>query len=350
MRLILAFAGLLALSFAAHAQTPSALRDGTPLPAAVLNSLFASKLDVGLGLGTGIGQIPQFVNWNGSGFPGLHLTSRLIIDQPITTPTDFAVLQIPRTTTFVGGSASNINQIIKLTGNYGAGDATTEWGLTSTMTTASNTGGEITAGFFQGISLPGATGFNIPLIADYIDQTNLGTLAAHTNGGGALELDMEVNAADDALNGGSFGGTGVRKGLHMVGVRKNPLNLTQTEISNGIWFSTQPGGSTVGPDNLTNFQSVIGFAVNTQIRNALDTRGAITPAGSSNPVSAVTMTAGHVVDFNGGASLTSAPGDYLAWDAATSKLKFYVAGVAKWSVDTAGNIRAAGTVTPSVTP
>jgi hypothetical protein len=62
------------------------------------------------------------------------------------------------------------------------------------------------------------------------------------------------------------------------------------------------------------------------------------------------MTAGHVVDFNGGPALTSAPGNYLSYDAANSKLKYYVAGVAMWSVDASGNVRASGTLTGSVTP
>jgi hypothetical protein len=62
------------------------------------------------------------------------------------------------------------------------------------------------------------------------------------------------------------------------------------------------------------------------------------------------MSAGHIVDFNGGPALTSAPGAYLRYDSATSKLIYYVSGVAKWSVDASGNMRCAGTVTPSVAP
>lgn len=51
-----------------------------------------------------------------------------------------------------------------------------------------------------------------------------------------------------------------------------------------------------------------------------------------------------------GPSLKSNGGNYLKYDSASSKLFYYVAGVAKWSVDASGNMRCAGTVTGSVTP
>jgi hypothetical protein len=343
----------LALSLAvlpavAWGQTPSALVDGTPLPAATLNSLFAGKLDVGLGLGTAIGQIPQFINYNGSGFAGLHLGSRLILDQATPAPGDFAVLQINRTTTFTGGTGLFSN-ILRTIGSIGANDATNNWGIVSTMSTSGHAGGETTAGFFQGRSLAGSTDFDIPLIADYRDETNLGTAASGISGGGPLELDVEANGADDAINLLTLGGTGVRKALHIVAVRLNGANLLQTEVSNAIWGSTQTGPS--GPaDAHTNFGSFIGFGLNTQMRTALDTRNVIPVAGSSNPVAAVTMAAGQTIDFNGGAALNSAPQRYWWYDSAAARMKYNVGAGTVFSVDGSGNVRAAGTVTPSVTP
>lgn len=310
---------------------------------------FKSKADV-FDAGTSISSFPQFINWNNSGFPGWHQTSRLVFDQPVTTSTDFALWQVQRTTSFVGGSPSNINSVIRLGGNYGAGDATNEWGLSSILNTSGNSGGEIVAGFFQASRNVSSTDFITSLIADSIDKTSLGTNASGVSNLAGVEIDLECNSADDGGNSGTFGGIGVRKGIHMVAVRWNVAVTTQTEISDGIWFTTQTGGTLSGTDAFTNYQSVIGFGINTQIRNALDTRGAITPAGSSNPVSAVTMTAGHIIDFKGGVAKNSVPGNYLWYDTGTSKLKYNVGGTTVMSVDNSGNARFLGTSTPSVTP
>jgi hypothetical protein len=63
------------------------------------------------------------------------------------------------------------------------------------------------------------------------------------------------------------------------------------------------------------------------------------------------MSAGHIIDFNGSASLVSNPGGaYLQYRTATQRLYYVVAGVDQWSVDASGNVRARGTVTGSTTP
>jgi hypothetical protein len=62
------------------------------------------------------------------------------------------------------------------------------------------------------------------------------------------------------------------------------------------------------------------------------------------------MSAGHVIDFAGGAALNSPPGNYAWYDQATSRWKYSIAGVDKFSVDASGNARFAGTVTGSTTP
>src|SRR4029079_13438472 len=113
----------------------------------------------------------------------------------------------------------------------------------------------------------------------------------------------------------TYGGKGVRRGMHISAMRYNVGNTTQTEFSCALAFSTNNTSAGFPIDAYTNWQKIIGFSPNSQVRNVIDTRGAITPAGSSNPVSAVTMTAGHVVDFNGGPALDSAPGNYLQYTA-----------------------------------
>lgn len=366
MRLKLAPWLCLALSFGvAQAQTPGTFAPNSQLGSTQLNAAFGAKANAtnpvitgtltlggvsATGIGTGIGQIPQIINYNGSGFPGLHIAGqRLIIDQANPAPGDFAVLQLNRTTTFTGGTGLFSN-VLRVIGSSGAGDATNNWGITSTMSTSGNSGGETTAGFFQTRALAGSTDFNITGISDYRDETNLGTLASGTSGGGAHEFDLEANGPDDGINALSLGGVGVRKMQHLVAVRLNAANTAQTEVSHAIWGSTQQGAS--GPaDAHTNFGSFIGFSKDTQIRNGLDTRLAIPPAGSANPVAAVTMKAGHVIDFNGsGSSITAAPGNYWWYDTATSKMKYNVGATTVTSIDASGNVRALGTVTASVTP
>lgn len=366
MRLKLALWLCLALSFGvAQAQTPGTFAPNSQLGSTALNGRFGTKADATnpvitgtltlggtaiTGFGIGVGQAPQFIDWNGSGFPGWHQTSRLIFDQPVTTANDFALFQLSRTTTFSEPASASINHVIRVGTTIGANDGTQEWGITSNVVTSGNVGGGIVGGFFQASRTVGSTDFITGLIGSAIDNTNLGTAASGVSNLAGLEVDALGNSADDAVNFATFGGQGVRKAIHVAFGRQNPANTTQTEVSNGLWFTTSTGGTSGGNDVHTNYQSVIGFGLNTQIRQALDTRGAIPPTGVSDPVAAVRMSAGQIVDFNGGASLISAPGDYMAWDAATSKLKYYHLGVAKWSVDTSGNVRAAGTVTASVTP
>ena len=84
-----------------------------------------------------------------------------------------------------------------------------------------------------------------------------------------------------------------------------------------------------------------------------DARTATAPPGYTNPVAALRMDPGQIVDFNGASTATLAgwkgnAGAYLQYR--SGKLYYVVAGVDKWSVDASGNMRCAGTVTPSVTP
>lgn len=298
------------------------------------------------GFGTAIGQAPQWINFNSSGFPGLNLTSRIILARTTPASNDFADVQINRASAFSGGLATNLNAALRVIGAYGAADATHNYNAAFQATTAGTAGGLVMGSNSAAFRSIGASDGIWGSISVSTDLTGAISSAGRQVIG--QEIDVQVNKADDGTNGSAFGGAGIRYGINIAAVRFNLADTVQTEVTSGIWFSTV--NITAAVDTHTNFKSAIGFAVNTQTQSALDTRGAIPPAGSSNPVAAVTMTAGHLIDFNGGAALNSAPGDYLAWDSGTSKLKFYVAGVAKWSVDTSGNVRAAGTVTASVTP
>ncbi len=301
------------------------------------------------GFGTAIGQaLGPLVSSGGAGLPMLSTGNRLIFRRATVAATDFVDFQFDRNSTYTGG-VGQTNRIMGLNTTIGANDAAQGWNLVNITTNNSTVGAFGTAQFNQVLRPVGGTGWVTGGVFDTIDKTGLGTSAAGVPNQLGLEIDLEANGPDDATNAATFGGSGVRKGFHIFGSRFDQANVTQTEVSTVLWITTGVFGST-SPDAHFNFQQIIGFAPNTQVRTVVDTRGAITPTASSNPVSAVVMTAGHVIDFNGGAALTSAPGNYLAYDAGTSRLKYYVAGVAKWSVDASGNIRAAGTVTGSTTP
>jgi len=73
-------------------------------------------------------------------------------------------------------------------------------------------------------------------------------------------------------------------------------------------------------------KSVILCGVSTQAYSVYDARGVIPPYVSANPVIAVNMAAGMVVDFNGGPNLSSAPGNYLQYTTSGGNRLRYMVG------------------------
>lgn len=290
------------------------------------------------GFGTAIGQVPVFTNYQGAGYSGLVLSNRLVMARATPASSDFADVQINRSTSFT--STTGTGKALLVNVGVGSGDGSAEWAFLSTIQAGGANGGQAVGGYLQAVRPVGGTQKFWAAVIESRDNSNLVSSAA-SGAQVTTEFDLYSNRADDAVNSGTWGGIGNRKALHVVYQQSITDAGTPAEFSNLLWFAGLAPAYT---------NSAIGFAVNSQVRSALDTRGAITPTGSSNPVSAVTMSAGHVVDFNGGPALTSAPGNYLRYDSASSKLIYYVSGVAKWSVDASGNMRCAGTVTPSVAP
>lgn len=328
----------------------AALNAALGLKADALNPVITGSLTLGgtgpiTGFGTGIGQaLGPFVNYQGSGKPGLLLsTGGLVFAKSAPGITDSSDVLIQRTTSFTGGTLANINSTLRIDTHPGAGDGTSAWGITSVNTSSSNSNANALGGDFQAVRLSG----NASLFAAVLearDQTGLSSLASGSAFGEvSLELDLTSTGLDNAANAASLGGTGVRNFMHLVGATWQGV-AGPHEIAHGIWVATAQGTYV---DSVYAFDGGGGGA---QIRNALDTRNAITPTGSANPVSAVTMSAGHVIDFNGPTTITGAPRNTLTFDSGTGKLFYAVAGVNKWSVDASGNVRAAGTVTGSVTP
>jgi len=306
----------------------------------------------GTAFGTGVNQVLRFTD-SGSGQSLASITTagkRLVFRRPTNALTDFADIQLQRTTSFSGGTLSDINRNLYILNSYGANDTASNHGIVITATSASTGNGYNLPIWCQAIRTDGGKSWLSGGLFHSEDQNALGTLAAGVPNLNSIESSTSANQTDDAFNGNTWGQKGVRKNIHVVFSRANQADTTQAEVTSGIWFTTGTAENygVTGADTHSNYQSVIAVGINTQIRNMLDVRGAITPTGSSNPVSAVTMNAGHVIDFNGGAALDSPPGRYLQYR--SGKLYYVVGGVDRFSIDDSGNVRAAGTITGNVTP
>jgi hypothetical protein len=291
-------------------------------------------------VGFGIGQVPAFANRGGR--PSYELNGQWIINQAAPTGTQGADIFIRHDGSAVNtGTSANINSMMNMTMTVGANDATSNWGLVVHPSTNQTTGGQTVGAFIATDRLPGS---NAHIWGALINVTCQTGLASSVVGQATLgqENDFASSLADDAANPAKWGGVGNRHLVHYIVTRF--AGATQNEVTTGLWFGT------------TNsyIDSVIGFDVGSGggccVRQVVDTRGAIVPTGVTDPVASVRMSAGQIIDFNGGPALNSAPGNYLRYETATSKLFYYVGGVAKWSVDASGNMRCAGTVTGSVTP
>lgn len=304
------------------------------------------------GFGTAIGQaLGPLVSSGGAGLPMLSTGNRLIFRRASPGISDSEDFQFDRTSAFTGGAATDINRVIGVNTTMGANDGTQTAGIIAIGRNNSTVFGFLPTFWSQGIRTAASNGYISAGVFSYDDQTGLNSAAAAFPGGSGTEFDYASNAADDATNGNRFGGVGVRSIMRFVAGRSDATNATPTVISTGLWISTSPlAFGSVGADAFVSISQAIGFSINTQIRSALDTRGTIPPTGVTDPVAAVRMTAGQIIDFKGGAALDSAPGNYLWYDPGASRWKYTIAGVDKFSIDASGNVRAAGTVTGSTTP
>ena len=181
-----------------------------------------------------------------------------------------------------------------------------------------------------------------------LDDTGL---ASSANGHGFVgaEIAVRTHGLDDAGNAESYGGVGIRNAIHLTLNRSNilPGNTNPddlTSFAHAIWVS----GDSAATKTYVGSVYAVGMSMDTY--SVFDARGAGAPFGYTDPVAAVRMLAGQIIDFNGGPSLNSNAGNYLKYDSAAGKLYYYVGGVDKWSVDNAGNMHCAGTITGSVTP
>jgi|SRR5271166_25316 len=292
------------------------------------------------GFGTGVGQaLGPMVNYQASGIPGLLLNNQVIVGRASPAFNDGNDLRIRRASAFSGGTSSNINSALVVDVGAGANDGTQNWAFLSKISAGSTVGGIAVGGYFQVHRPVGAASPSWALISEASDLS----LQPSSVSGAIVSQEWDLGAAglDDGANANRFGGVGVRQMIHAVFAQEDTVNNPVTEFTAGIWMGTQ---TNCYVDSSYCFQN------NTEIRQALDTRGAIPPTGSTDPVAAVRMTAGHIIDFNGGAALNSAPGRYLQYaTSGTARLRYMNGATELLSISdagavTVGNLSASGTV------
>lgn len=274
-------------------------------------------------------------NFQGSGLPAFYDTNRLVFARQTTAVGDFCDFQFQRTTTFTGGTQANLNACTRFIGTYGAGDGSNNWNIVSQAQTHGTSNGLTVATFSTAQRLSGATDGVFGGIMNGTDLTGLPSSTAGAQVIG-LEVDCQVQDRDDRANTAMFGGTGMRVGIDIAAVRNNPSTTSPpTEITAGVWFTTanRTGVGSGSADAYTNYLSAISFGLNTQTYQALDTRGAIVPTGVTDPLAAVRMSAGHAIDFNGGATLKSAAGNYLQYTTTgTPRLRYMVGATERFTL------------------
>ena len=259
----------------------------------------------GSSVGTAIGQIPVFQDFQGSGFASLGFPTRCILYKSGTTSdNDFATLQIQRTTAYSGGGIGKIVTNLRIGTTVGSSVSASEWALLAQCSTSSTAAGaQAVGGDFQAIRTGNSTSGAWGAILNVIDQTN-GSSSAFPGGISATEIDVRASDADDGLNGAKFGSYGLRQNIQMQIVRNSAA--TDLEVSTGMWF-------TANEATHNTYLQAIGCMIGVQMYQLLDSRGAVTPASYTDPMAAVRLSAGHIVDFNGGTTLKSNAGNYLQY-------------------------------------
>jgi hypothetical protein len=250
------------------------------------------------------------------------------------------VLRIEHNQTAAGGTAGFVNNVLNIVCQDNTAAVTSMWGVNVSMDTYSNQAGwpQNVGGSFSQHKHGKAWAAGAHITAD--DDQNLPSSA----GGPLLGLEMgfRANNVDDGFSGGVTGGIGIRMGLHLS---LYEYGGTGAVLPGEISFGILADGSA---NSIT--KSILAVSTDMNTYQVVDARGALPPSGYTSPVAAVRMSAGQIVDFNGGAALNSAAGAYLQYRTATGRLYYVVAGVDQWSVDASGNVRARGTVTGSTTP
>jgi hypothetical protein len=249
--------------------------------------------------------------------------------------------------TTAGGTPGNVSSALVINGTSGAGSLDSLWALLINLNVNSNT----TAGWPQPVGATininkNATAQSWGMSLNVADTQNL----ASSLGGGfnGIEMGMQVNGADDAA--GSGGGS--RRFLDLIvsnynaggvgGRIGNGILIRNASITAGIDNAFHAGVSAGGGNNITN--GFVSEAANSFVVQGVNRFVGLTTALATFTGPAIRLAAGQKI------SLEASDTVQLYYDSPSQKVFFSVGGVNKWSSDISGNVRAAGTFTPSVTP
>ena len=251
-------------------------------------------------VGWAIGNVPGPIV-NQGGISALHPTAELLFQRAAFAATDGQDFHFRRATAFTGGTSANINKTVLVDTGIGANDTTSNWGLTSKISTASTSASAVgLSAYLQTWRAAGGRSQCWGAVVEMADFTGLKSslVVGPTS---SMEIDLGTTDSDDATNPSTLGGLGNRHLIHFVVTRNQGTLLN--EVSHGLWFGTN--GSYI--DSLIGADLGVG-AAGAMVRQIIDARGFIPPTGVTDPVAAVRMSAGQIIDFNGGPALNSAPG------------------------------------------
>jgi Pectate lyase superfamily protein len=222
---------------------------------------------------------------------------------------------------FTGGTDTDLVISMRQQTTVSAADARAHWGLYTTVD-SSATGGRAVGAYLAGNRNAGSNSWVWGAVIGAYDKSgNKSSLNMPTQ---AAEFDLAISDVDDCTNPGKIGGFGNRHISHFV---ISSFSGVRAEATHCFWIGT----SNAWVDSILGYD--IGGTDGMRARHTIDTRGANAPIGDTQPHRAVTMSAGHVIDFNGGPALNSAPGNYLQYTTTgTPRLRYMVGGTERLNI------------------
>jgi len=164
-----------------------------------------------------------------------------------------------------------------------------------------------------------------------------------------IEIAHQANADDD---GGLASAPGLRFGFHMSQAQRIPATGTGDPLTDGkpCVFGVGYGQSNSGGSTTKSAFA----AVDSVTYQVFDARRATAPSGYTDPVAALRMAQGQIIDFNGAATTTKAgwigpAGSYLQYYA-NSRLRWVTDGTEVFSIRDDGLVQLEGTLLITATP
>jgi hypothetical protein len=244
------------------------------------------------------------------------------------------VVRIDSTVNHTGGVAHNTVTALRINATPTSSALEDTLGVAAVITSTKPSGGNLVA--VTGYSVVSPTGRNHASFGGNISATDNTGLKSSLSGISSIGVEFDVLANDDDDGGAGSadvpGNQGVRVVVDVVGA-KAVAGGTNAVIGWGVRVG--PSADLPGTSFRRNYAAYGPF-----LKAAFSTEFAVQQAGGH----AIWLADGHHIAFDTAGTRT------LSYDNASGKLVFAVSGVAKWSVDASGNMRCAGTVTPSVAP